>query len=316
MRLRPWAARRSARQATLHRLLPAEFFSTAVHQQPQRQQQLQLPRRRRRCHRHSQSGAFVHMFSTSRDEGISATSNSNSSTSSTSSANPEPGIPHGPPPSPAMDRDFNAPFGHSAQGNSRQSNHSESYNNARWSTNHAGYKVPDPSECVAMPRKYRSASNDVLSVLAAQGLAGARKERLLREIMAKDGITWPEAREKLYEINLFNDRFGRIFQMPFRIGIMLGVSFGFGCIPLVFHKDTAVWFNQTFVHEELPDDLSNFWQVGEWTWGWMEPALGTLSFTLLSMQLTRQYMLRMQWGTRKRGWRARARLRYDSILCG
>ena len=162
---------------------------------------------------------------------------------------------------------------------------------------HGGYKVPDKSECVVMPRKYRSANNDVLSILAAQGLHGARKERLLREIMAKDSVSWPVAREKLYEINLYNDRLGTLFQLPFRVGIVLGIGGGFGCIPLVFDKDTAVWFNDQFVHEELPDDLSNFWQVGEWTWGWMEPALGTLSFTLLALQLTRQYMLHMQWGT-------------------
>ena len=146
-----------------------------------------------------------------------------------------------------------------------------------------------------MPRKFRSASNDVLSVLAAQGLGGARKERLLREIMHKDGVSWPVAREKLYEINLYNDQYGRLFQAPFLLGIFAGIVGGFGCIPLVFDKTCALWFNDLFVHEELPDDLSNFWQVGEWTWGWMEPALGTASFTLLAMQFTRQFLLKVHY---------------------
>ncbi len=88
----------------------------------------------------------------------------------------------------------------------------------------------------------------------------------------------------------------KLFQLPFRVGVFLGLVSALGCIPLVFHKDTAVWFNDTFVHEVKPDELANSWQVGEWTWGWMEPALGTLSFSLLTLQLTRQYMLRMHWG--------------------
>ena len=158
-----------------------------------------------------------------------------------------------------------------------------------------GHLLPNLTDCRSMPRKYRSASNDVLSVLSAQGYLGARKERLLREIMSKENCTWPEARKKLYEINVANDKYGTLFQLPYRIGILLGVAGGVGCIPLVFHRETALWFNSRFVQEEVPDDLSNFWQVGEWTWSWMEPALGTLSFTLLGLQLSRQYMQKMEW---------------------
>lgn len=157
----------------------------------------------------------------------------------------------------------------------------------------SAYNTPQSNDCQNMPRKYRSASNDVLSILAAQNVFGARKERLLREIMAKDQCTWPEARERLYAINLYNDENGWLFQLPYKLGIFLGVVGGFGCIPLVFHKQTALMFNERFVHEELPDDLSNVWQVGEWTWGWMEPALGTLSFTLLALQLSRQFLKKL-----------------------
>ncbi len=84
-----------------------------------------------------------------------------------------------------------------------------SSNSSSWKI-YNGYRVPDPADCMTMPRKYRSASNDVLCVLAAQGLPGARRERLLREIMAKDNVSWPVAREKLYEINVYNDRFGLV----------------------------------------------------------------------------------------------------------
>ncbi len=42
---------------------------------------------------------------------------------------------------------------------------------------------------------------------------------------------------------------------------MLGIVGGLGFLPLVFHRDTAVWFNEVFVHKEQPADLSNVWQV-------------------------------------------------------
>merc|ERR1712232_1393597 len=70
-------------------------------------------------------------------------------------------------------------------------------------------------------------------------------------------------------------------------------------VPLVFHRPTAAWFCEKFVHEDVPDggieELDKFWKVGNWTWGWMEPYLGTASFVLLGLQFTRINMQRLHW---------------------
>merc|ERR1719510_2943276 len=83
--------------------------------------------------------------------------------------------------------------------------------------------------------------------------------------------------------------------MPYKVGIATGVTAGVGCIPMVFSRDLAKWFNSNFVtaEEATAADLETVWEVGSWTWGWMEPPLGTASFVLLAMQFIRAQMLNM-----------------------
>ena len=68
------------------------------------------------------------------------------------------------------------------------------------------YGVPSSKLCSAAPRKFRQASNTVLSILAAQKNHGARKERLIREIIRVDEVSYMQARQTLAEINKANDR--------------------------------------------------------------------------------------------------------------
>lgn len=131
------------------------------------------------------------------------------------------------------------------------------------------------------------------------GVFGARKERLLREIMRHDSCTWEVAREKVAAMNKDNDKHGWMVTLPYKIGIFFGFVGGFASLPMVFHRDTALWFNEHFVHEPLPDEgleaLDTIWGVGTWTWNWMEPPLGTASFLLLGLQLARAHMQKMNW---------------------
>lgn len=161
------------------------------------------------------------------------------------------------------------------------------------------YGAPTDELCATMPRKFRHASNEVLSILSAQQNHGARKERLLREIMRVDKVSYLEARKTLVEINKSNDMWKKMVTLPYKIGIFGGFFAGTISIPLVCHKPSAVWFNDQFVHCPAPDDglesLENCWLVGEWTWGWMEPCLGTISFLLLAFQFSRAQMGNMQW---------------------
>lgn len=55
---------------------------------------------------------------------------------------------------------------------------------------------------------------------------------------------------------------------------------------------SALWFNHHFVTTEIPGDhdLETILEVGSWAWNWMEPPLGTLSFSLLALQFSRAQM--------------------------
>eukprot|EP00980_Cylindrotheca_fusiformis_P012932 scaffold3235_cov83-Cylindrotheca_fusiformis.AAC.3 len=53
--------------------------------------------------------------------------------------------------------------------------------------------------------------------------------------------------------------------------------------------EDAIWFNDLYVTTDIPEprDLETRLEVGAWTWNWMEPPLGTLSFSLLCLQYAR-----------------------------
>eukprot|EP00756_Hemistasia_phaeocysticola_P002718 Hpha_TRINITY_DN11845_c0_g1::TRINITY_DN11845_c0_g1_i1::g.1837::m.1837 len=151
----------------------------------------------------------------------------------------------------------------------------------------------------AQPRQYKELSNEALATLAAQGQRGmhaAHRERLIREIMRVDRCPWETAFKKLGEMDAANERIYWALTGPHRIGICVGVGCGFASLPMVFSKPVAVWFALNFVGEtELPDDLDEMtpFQVGAWTWDWMEPILGTASFVLLAAQFVRSLIKRM-----------------------
>ena len=64
----------------------------------------------------------------------------------------------------------------------------------------------------------------------------------------------------------------------------------------MFDLGTALWFNEQFVTTEVasPEDLETILEVGSWTWGWMEPPMGQLSFFLLCLQWSRQQLINVQ----------------------
>lgn len=152
--------------------------------------------------------------------------------------------------------------------------------------------VPSRDDALKMPVRFSELSNETLSIMAVRKVHGARKERLLREIMRVDNVDWIKANAKHQEINVINDQRMWLLKVPYQFGIFTATTSGIFSIPMVFHRDTAIWCNDNFVHIEQPplDELETIWQVGGWTWSWMEPALGTASFVLLAMQLVRAQM--------------------------
>ncbi|EKX42616.1 hypothetical protein GUITHDRAFT_111299 [Guillardia theta CCMP2712] len=144
-----------------------------------------------------------------------------------------------------------------------------------------------------MAREYHQMSNDALLMYVAQGDHDAHRERLLREIMVVDNVTWKDAHKRLNEMEAASKRGMFIATVPFKTGIALGVVGSIAAVPLVFQLDTALWFNEYFVTADVaePEDLETWLEVGAWTWNWMEPPIGQLSFLLLCLQFARNQML-------------------------
>lgn len=157
------------------------------------------------------------------------------------------------------------------------------------------YTVPTLEEARKLPRAMCELDNVTLFILAEQGCNEACYERLIREIMAVDGVEWFEAAKTAKKMQEVNRAVLSWTTLPYKIGISVGVVSAFGCYPMIFHVGCAKWFNRNFVTMEVPvkEDIETWLEVGAWTWNWMEPVLGTVSFTLLALQLVRNQMLNM-----------------------
>jgi hypothetical protein len=159
------------------------------------------------------------------------------------------------------------------------------------------YRTPDKDIASTLPRRFQELSNETLSLASLQSFFGARRERLLREIMRVDDVNYDQALRTLEKINQASDKYAWAVTLPYKFGLTVGVVSALSAMPLVFHKPTALWFNEHFVHESLPEggieSLDTIWKVGNWTWGWMEPYLGTASFVLLGLQFARVHLQKM-----------------------
>lgn len=172
-----------------------------------------------------------------------------------------------------------------------------------------------------MPRHVSELSGDQLVILSEQGAhLGASRERLRREIMAIDGISYSETTNVVRTLDICADRtclapraylptlcarlplaqllavakesVGQQIMMkaPYQLSIYTALVAGWASLPLVFHFSTATLFNDMFVTADPPDvgDADTWLEVGAWSWSWMEPPLGTISFFLLCIQFARE----------------------------
>jgi len=167
-----------------------------------------------------------------------------------------------------------------------------------------------------------------LAELAVLGDHCARRERLLREIMAVDQVPWGKAHEVLNEISIFNEKYYWFETLPYRVGITVAFFGGIASILLVFWKPAAYWYGINIAGEELPEDVKDIsemttMQVGAWTWSWMEPMIGVATFALLCCQFTRAQAAKMNmklWSDFLLDWRgariARKFPQYDGSILG
>ena len=144
----------------------------------------------------------------------------------------------------------------------------------------------------AMPQHIWEMPNDIVIAQASAGDPLAIQERLIRGIMAHDKCTWQEAYDITLKMAQDNDSVLGIAHLPYKILIGSAVAAAFVSFPLVFDLQTAHMFNDYMVTTDVPKpaDLETCLEVGAWTWGWMEPVMGQLSFFLLCLQFGRNQM--------------------------
>mmetsp|Transcript_11163 Transcript_11163/g.26210 ORF Transcript_11163/g.26210 Transcript_11163/m.26210 type:complete len:238 (+) Transcript_11163:54-767(+) len=160
----------------------------------------------------------------------------------------------------------------------------------------ADFHKPSIQMAKDMPREYHEMSNKILVPLALRGDGGARRERMIREVMAVDGAEYQVAESQVRDMSAANRAANQLYRLPYNVGIAAALTGGFLSFPLVFDLGTALWFNEQFVTTEVasPEDLETILEVGSWTWGWMEPPMGQLSFFLLCLQWSRQQLINVQ----------------------
>lgn len=155
------------------------------------------------------------------------------------------------------------------------------------------YSSPDKQS--RGPRHFCELTGETLFLLAKQPgetQHPAARELLRREIIAVDRISYAEAGERIRQIASFERDATRLLRAPYYIGMGVVQSGGWLAVPLVFSYTMATHFNDNFVLAEAAEahETETILEVGMWTWGWMEPPLGTFSFFLLCMQ----------WGAQQR----------------
>jgi hypothetical protein len=158
-----------------------------------------------------------------------------------------------------------------------------------------GIQVPTKKVAHDMGTTFMEMENEPLQIIAEIGNHKARAEVLRRHIMCVDDIEWEPAGTKLQKIAAKNREGMSLVVLPYQIGIALALIGGIGAVPMVFSVDLAMAFNESMVTMEvpMPSDLDTRLETGAWTWSWMEPVLGTASFTLLAFQYARQQLLNL-----------------------
>mmetsp|Transcript_12548 Transcript_12548/g.28327 ORF Transcript_12548/g.28327 Transcript_12548/m.28327 type:complete len:370 (+) Transcript_12548:57-1166(+) len=153
-------------------------------------------------------------------------------------------------------------------------------------------RTPTLEVARAMPSTFSEYSNDLLIVLADGGNHAACAERLAREIMRIDRVEYSQAQKVVEKIAKKTQNLMTTATLPFAMGMGMAITAGVASVPLVFNRSAVEWFNRNFVQSDVPEpkDMETMWEVAGWSWGWMEPLLGTASFVILCAQLVQQMM--------------------------
>lgn len=162
----------------------------------------------------------------------------------------------------------------------------------------------------SMPHDFCGMRHEQILQLSVEGDFGARREALIRNVMAVDSIEYADADVVVTKMWEFNQRSMYIHHLPYQIGFGTAVTGGLISFPLIFGDSTARWFNENYVTTEVPppEDMETYLECAMWTWNWMEPICGQVSFVLLVAGFARSQMVNMgikPFGNRMKAIRSR-----------
>ena len=163
-----------------------------------------------------------------------------------------------------------------------------------------------------MPRFIYEYSNEMLFFAARDADAhDVHQERLIREIMVVDEVEYDRAAEAMRQIFRYNIDQSRYLMVPFHAGLALCAVSGVLSLPLVFDYSAATAFaSYVGASPEAPIPPGAVAaDIGTWTWAWMEPMIGTASFSILCLQLVRSAMVNLAYRpiyAQVLSWRANA----------
>ena len=82
-----------------------------------------------------------------------------------------------------------------------------------------------------------------------------------------------------------NRKYNWCINLPYHLGILTFFGCGVAAFPMVFDQSTVAWFNEVYVTGEVPEekDQETVYEIGNWSWNWMEPLTGTFSFFILCL---------------------------------
>ena len=117
-------------------------------------------------------------------------------------------------------------------------------------------RKPTIADVIDSPREYYEMPPDVLLTLAVAEDPDARTERLVREVMCIDTVSWDDAQpivNKIRDDNMaINSTVTMISKTYFKTMAFVSIAMGLASFPLCFDLYTTLWFNNLAVTTDVP----------------------------------------------------------------
>lgn len=117
-------------------------------------------------------------------------------------------------------------------------------------------KGPTLDDLRQMPRHISELSNDLLFLMTKLpgGSLPASRERLRRDIMFVDGVSYEDAGYRIVQIARYGRVSASLLKAPYYFGMAAAYVGGYLSIPLVFSLSIAHSFNESHVKADPPDE--------------------------------------------------------------